>query len=126
LDFLNLGDVEYDYSRLMQLYCSDLNYIADLIAKLSGSYNLMTSSAEVTNRIALARKDDVQDAIDRAQNLGKVIDRLIAILGVETSEYIGYVKMKNDFFGKNFAYADIIKAEIDHHIIKVHDNDKSE
>jgi hypothetical protein len=30
LDFLNLGDVEYDYSRLMQLYCSDLNYIADV------------------------------------------------------------------------------------------------
>lgn len=125
MDLLGLGYSEYDFSKLVESYCHDLNYLADLLAKLSGTYNLLIGSADGFNRIALAKKDDVKDSIDRAEELGKIMDKVIDALDTQTSLYIGYVKIKDDFINKNFPYIEIIKSEIDHHIrSELHEGDK--
>lgn len=57
--------------------------IEDLISKLkplAESYRLLVSAADEFNGIAPAHKKDVKKAIDRAGNLGDIIDDVISTL----------------------------------------------
>jgi len=57
--------------------------ITDLIAALkplSESYRLLVGAADEFNKIALAHKKDLEDAIDRADDLGDIIDKVIKTL----------------------------------------------
>lgn len=110
--------ITLDYANLVQSYCSDLSYIADLLTKLAGTYNILVNSADGFNKNAFARKDDVEDAIHRAKDLGKVIDKVIDVLEIQMMLYIDYITAKDDFINTNFAFNDIIRSEIDHHVIK--------
>lgn len=124
MDLFGLGPGEIDFSALAESYCHDLNYLADLLAKLSGTYNILINSADSFNRIALAKKGDVKDSIHRAEELGRIMDKVIDALDVQTSIYISYVKVKDDFIYKNFPFIDIIKSEVDHRVIRdAHGND---
>lgn len=124
MDLMDLGS-EYDYFNLIESYCHDLNFLVDLLVKLSGTYNLLIGSADSFNRIALAKKDDVKDSIDRAEELGRIMDKIIDALDTQTSLYIGYVKIKDDFISKNIPFMEIIKSEVDHHIKhEIHDSNK--
>ena len=105
-----------DYTKLIQSYYYDLNNLTDLLTKLAGTYKLLVSSAEELNRIALAKRNDVEDAIDRAEDIGKVIKRIIDVLEVETNVYISYARTKNEFISGNFSFDEIIRTEIENHL----------
>jgi len=125
----NGGDFGYtsiDYSQLIQSYCYDLSYLSDLLTKLSGSYNLLVNSANAFNNNSYAKKDYVEDAIGRAEDLGKVIDKIISAIEIQTSLYISYARLKNEFINNNFSFNEIIQSEIEHHIKREehHDDDK--
>lgn len=125
MDILGLGYSEYDFSKLVESYCHDLNYLTDLLAKLSGTYNLLISSADGFNRIALSKKGDVKDSIHMAEELGSIMDEVIDALDTQTSLYINYLKIKDDFISKNFPFIEIIKSEVDNRIRhEVHDGEK--
>lgn len=130
MDLTNAGYTGYpgyattDYSSLIQTYYTDLSYLADLLAKLTGTYNLLIGSADGFNKIALAKKGDVEDAIDRAEDLGKIIDRVIDALETQTILYINYSKTKGDFIVNNLSFNDIIKSEVHHHIKHEHHDDQ--
>lgn len=53
---------------------------AKLLKELSESYFYLLSGAEKLNMITAAHKHHLGSAIDRANDTGKVIDRLIKIL----------------------------------------------
>ena len=48
----------------------------DILAPLVSSYRLSVGAAEEFNRIALAHRKDVQDAIDRADDMGHLVDKV--------------------------------------------------
>jgi DNA-binding transcriptional MerR regulator len=105
-----------NYIKLIQSQYYDLNNIADLLSKLSSTYKLLVSTAEEYNRIALAKRDNVQDAIDRAEDIGKIMDRLIEALDAETSLYILYARTKNDYIDGNISINEAIRAEVEGHL----------
>ena len=119
----NSGYTTTDYSQLIQTYYTDLSYLADLLAKLTGTYNLLISSADGFNKIALAKRSDIEDAIDRAEDFGKIIDKIIDAIEVQTILYINYAKIKGDFITNNLPFNDIIKADVEHHIKHEHHDD---
>lgn len=114
-----------DYSKLVQSYCYDLNYIADILAKFSGTYSVLINSADTFNKIALAKKNDVKDAIDRADKLGKIIDKLIENISIQANLYINYSGIKNDYIINNLSLNEIIKSEIKHNI-KLDENEENQ
>jgi len=119
--------IEYilDLSNLPQSSGQDLNYTIDLLTRLTTTYNILVNSADGFNKNSFSKKDDVEDAIDRAKDLGKVIDKIIDILEIEIQVYVDYIRTKCDYINVNFTLDDIIKHELNHHIIKkeVHKKD---
>ncbi|MDI6617755.1 MAG: hypothetical protein QME45_03635 [Clostridiales bacterium] len=122
-DIVNPGYITEDYTQLVQTYYSDQTYLADLLAKLAGTYNVLVNSADVINKIALSKKSDIDDALDRADDVGKLMDKVINMLEIQTKLYAGYIKMKNDFIMNNLPFNEIIKSDIDHHIKHEHHHD---
>jgi hypothetical protein len=101
---------------MIQSYCSDLSYLADILTKLSGSYNLLANSANSFNNNSYSKKDYIEDAIGRTKDLGKVIDKVISALEVQILLYISYTNIKNEYISSNFSFNEIIESEISHHI----------
>lgn len=78
--------------------------VTDLIAALkplSESYRLLVGAAEEFNGITLAHKKDLEDAIDRADDLGDIIDKVIKTLDALIGRELHRLKEKEtepDFF----------------------------
>lgn len=107
-----------DLSNLPQANGQDMSYIIDLLTKLTTSYSILVNSADGFNKNSFSKRDDVEDAIHRAKELGKVIDKVIDILETEIYVYVDYIRTKCDYINMNFTLNDIIKHELNHHVIK--------
>lgn len=82
--------------KLIDNYFCDVNNLAELLSKYVSSYRLLIGGASEINQITLARKKEVRDALKRADNLGKIIDELIEIIGKTNCIYMDYCDIKAD------------------------------
>jgi len=57
-----------------EIFCKDIKVMIEMLSSLSNSYRLLVGGAEEFNHIALVSKHDAKEAIDRADELGDVID----------------------------------------------------
>lgn len=55
-------------------FLKEICTLNDILVPLVSSYRLSVGAAEEFNRIALAHRKDVEEAIDRADDLGHLID----------------------------------------------------
>lgn len=83
------------HRKVVQDYYLDINNLADLLTKFTNSYRLLIGGAQELNSIALASKNDVKKALQRANDLGLVIDDLIDVLDVCGCNYMNYCKLKS-------------------------------
>ncbi|MFZ5352918.1 MAG: hypothetical protein ACOZCL_09365 [Bacillota bacterium] len=68
-----------DKTRGINGFCDELVYkdmklLIDILVPLINSYRLLVGAADEFNKISLANKHDVEEAIDRADDLGEIID----------------------------------------------------
>ncbi|MEL7566733.1 MAG: hypothetical protein AAGU27_17890 [Dehalobacterium sp.] len=73
--------------------------IIDLIfvlKPLSESYRLLVGAADEFNKIALAHKKDLEDAIDRADDLGDIIDKVIKTLDTMMEKELHHIKYREE------------------------------
>lgn len=89
--------------KLIQEYYCDLNNIVLLLSSLTNTYRVLIGSAEELNKIALAKKKDVKDALERAEQVGDVIDKMICVLDKSTCTYLDYCDVK----------AEVIKCKLE-------------
>lgn len=59
-----------------EVLCKDIRVLIDMLASLSNSYRLLAGAAEEFNCISLVHRREAEDAINRANQLGDVIDDL--------------------------------------------------
>ncbi|MHB1394521.1 MAG: hypothetical protein ACYCYE_15900 [Clostridia bacterium] len=57
-------------------FLKEICTLNEILTPLVSSYRLSVGAAEEFNRIALAHRKDVEDAIDRADDLGHLIDEV--------------------------------------------------
>ena len=57
-----------------ELLCKDVKTLAELLTSITGSYRLLVGAAEEFNRIALVHRHEAEEAIERAGDLGDIID----------------------------------------------------
>lgn len=98
--------------KLIETYYIDLNNLVSVLNSLVNSYRLLIGGADELNKIALAKKGDVKDAIDRANNLGEVIDKIINTLDKTSISYLEYCAIKSEAV-KCKLELDNINTEID-------------
>jgi hypothetical protein len=81
---------------VIQNYYNDINNLTEILTKLVTSYRVLIGSADELNKIALAKKGDVKDALKRADNLGDIIDKTIKVLDEASYSYLDYCKIKTE------------------------------
>lgn len=79
---------------------NNIDELMVILKQLVESYRLLVGAAEEFNRITLAHKKDLSNAIDRADNLGDIIDDIIDTLDSVIDQWLTRVK-KNSC--KNFS-----------------------
>lgn len=92
---------------MIENYYIDINNLTDLLGKLVNTYRLLIGGADELNKIALARRKDVKEALERADELGEVIDGIIDALEKAAFGYLDYCSIKSE----------IIKGKMDSHHI---------
>ncbi|WP_163192016.1 hypothetical protein [Clostridium thermarum] len=100
------------HRKVVENYYADINSIADLISKLVNSYRLLVGGAHELNSVALAHKKDIKDALERAEELGKIIDELLDTLKDTGAGYIEYCKLKSSMI-KGHIEPQYIESEIE-------------
>lgn len=90
-----MGDL-LSHRKLIETYYIDINNLADLLSKLVNSYRLLIGGADELNKIALARRKDVRKALERADDLGEVIDGVIEALEKASDSYLDYCSIKSE------------------------------
>lgn len=101
-----------NHRKLVQEYYGDISNLTELLTKLVNSYRLLIGGAAEFNTIALARKNDVKHALERANELGEVIDQIIEVLEKTSYGYMDYCKIKSELIGYK-VQAKYIETEID-------------
>ncbi|MBE6065470.1 hypothetical protein [Clostridium cochlearium] len=110
------------HRKVINDYYCDIDNLAELLVKLVNSYRLLIGSAGELNSIALAKRSDVKKAIDRANDLGCIIDEVIDGIDKCTYEYIKYCKTKSEIM-KYKMKLNIIQTEIESEL-KFNDTEK--
>lgn len=103
------------YREVIKGNYDELNNLADLLSKFVNSYRLLIGGAGELNNIALAKKSEVKDALERAEDLGAIIDDLVKVIEGSGNCYFKYTKIKNDFILSK-TEKDIILTEIDNEL----------
>lgn len=101
--------------NVIENYYADINNLADLLTKLVNSYRLLIAGANELNNISLSHRRDIKDALNRASDLGKVIDDIVDALRDTDCGYISYCKIKNAMI-KEHIKLDYIRDEIDNEL----------
>lgn len=99
------------YRDVIESHSEELNSLADLLGKFVNSYRLLIGGAGELNNIALAKKNEVKDALDRAEDLGSIIDDLMKVIESSENCYFKYMKIKNEYISTK-TEKDIILTEI--------------
>ncbi|KAJ50431.1 hypothetical protein BD780_004101 [Clostridium tetanomorphum] len=101
-----------NHRKVVQDYYGDINNLTELLTKLVNSYRLLIGGAGELNSIALSRKNDVKHALERANELGEVIDNIIDVLECTSYGYMDYCKIKSEVI-RCKVQAKYIQTEID-------------
>ncbi|SHJ92602.1 hypothetical protein SAMN02745248_01341 [Hathewaya proteolytica DSM 3090] len=100
------------YRRVIENYYSDVNNLLDALGKLTLNYRTLIGGADELSKSVIASKSDVKKALDRADNIGDIIDIVIDDLDKYMAYYLKYCKSKMEVI-KNYNREDYIVREID-------------
>jgi hypothetical protein len=84
---------EHDFwlVRKCRLTRQSVEQLTGLLASLVNSYRIMIGAADEFNRMSLAKQSDIKDAIERAKDLGDIIDDVIKRLDRKMDDYLDAV-----------------------------------
>lgn len=93
----------------------DINNMSGLLNNYVNAYRLLIAGASELYSINLAKKSEVRKAIERADEVGDLIDNLISVLSRCEQHYLKYCKIKNDYISST-TNKDMILTEIDNEL----------
>ncbi|MFT8350770.1 hypothetical protein [Clostridium saccharoperbutylacetonicum] len=85
------------FDDLVKKQYEDIDNISGLLKNYVDSYRLLIASASELYGINLAKKSDVKKALDRVEEVGELIDKLIDTLDKCEVSYLKYCNIKNDY-----------------------------
>ena len=83
----------YRDEHLLKEICT----LNEILTPLVSSYRLSVGAAEEFNQIALAHRKDVEDAIDRADDLGHLVDKVHRKLNKYMRRYFAELDYKLEY-----------------------------
>lgn len=81
--------------HIMDSQYEDLMNLTELLKRLVDSYRLLIGGAAELNNIYPRKKSDVEEALDRVDEVGEIIDDLIKVIEMHGEKYLEYIHIKN-------------------------------
>ena len=103
------------YRDLIKNQYDEINNLTNLLGSMVNSYRLLIGGANELNNISEAKKSHVRDAVERADDLGDIIDEIIKTLDECSSSYTRYCKMQKQYIDEK-TNKDNILTEIDYEL----------
>lgn len=75
----------------------EICHLSEILTPLVSSYRLSVGAAEELNRIALAHRKDVEEAVDRADDLGHMVDDVSRKMKKYMKRYFAELDYKLDY-----------------------------
>jgi 3-deoxy-D-arabino-heptulosonate 7-phosphate (DAHP) synthase len=79
------------------ILCKDVRSLTEILATISSSYRLLVGAADELNKIALVHRHEAEEAIERADDLGEIIDDVQDELKILMKLYLQELKCKIDY-----------------------------
>ena len=84
------------YKELFDTYFLQIDNLIKIQSKYVESYRLLIGSAGELNNIGLVKKKDIKKAIDRANQMGDIIDEALDALEKAQYCYLEYIRLQSD------------------------------
>ena len=84
------------YKELFDTYFLQIDNLIKLQSKYIESYRLLIGSAGELNNIGLVKKKDIKKSIDRANQMGDIIDEALDAIEKAQCCYLEYIRLQSD------------------------------
>ena len=103
------------YNELLGKQFTDVQNLSQILTSYVNSYRLLVASAADLYSINIAKKSEVRKAIERSNELGEIIDKILGTIDKCENGYLKYCKLKNSYITQN-TEKDNIYTEIDNEL----------
>ena len=103
------------YNELVEKQFADIENLTHILGNYVNAYRLLVASAADLYSINIAKKSEVRKAIERSNDLGDLIDKIIYTLDKCENSYLKYCKIKSNYIAEN-SEKDTIFTEIDNEL----------
>ena len=113
-----MGQIE-----IFRKHFKEVNNLSVVLSSYANTYRLLVGAAGELNNISKVRKRDLDDALDRVDEMGKIIDSILEVIKDNEEAYIKYIKSK---FIMEKASKDIIQTEVEQDLLFENSNREEE
>ena len=103
------------FNDLAKKQYEDIDNLSVLLKNYVDVYRLLIAGASELYGVNLAEKSEVKKALERVENVGELIDKLISTLERCEGSYLKYCKIKNEYITVS-TEKDKIYTEIDNEL----------
>jgi hypothetical protein len=103
------------FDHLAKKQYDDIANLSVLLKNYVDAYRLLIGGASELYNVNIAKKSEVKKALDRVEQLGDLIDKIVGTLDKCEGSYLKYCKIKNDYITIS-TEKDKIFTEIDNEI----------
>lgn len=82
---------------LAKRHYQDIDNLSALLKNYVDVYRLLIAGAAELYSVNLASKGEVKSALERAEQVGELIDKLVGTLNKCEGSYLKYCKLQNDY-----------------------------
>ena len=106
-----MGQIE-----IFRKHFKEVNNLSAVLSSYANTYRLLVGAAGELNNISKVRKRDLDDALDRVDEMGKIIDSILEVIKENEEAYIKYIKLKSKFIMEK-ASKDVILTEVEQDLL---------
>nr|WP_312289797.1 hypothetical protein [Clostridium chromiireducens] len=103
------------FEDLAKKQYQDIDNLSSLLKSYVDVYRLLIAGASELYNVNLTKKSEVRKALERVENVGELIDKLVSTLDRCEGAYLRYCKIKNDYITTT-TEKDKIFTEIDNEL----------
>jgi len=85
------------FDHLAKKQYDDIANLSVLLKNYVDAYRLLIGGASELYNVNIAKKSEVKKALDRVEQLGDLIDKIVGTLDKCEGSYLKYCKIKNDY-----------------------------
>lgn len=103
------------FEDLAKKQYQDIDNLSTLLKNYVDVYRLLIAGASELYSVNLVKKSEIRKALDRVENVGELIDKLVNTLDRCEGSYLKYCKIKNEYITTT-TEKDKIFTEIDNEL----------